>query len=99
MIGFYRRTLDVALRFQFMTLMVFIATVSLTIWLYIIIPKGFFPTQDTGIIIGITEVAQDASYNQMARLQQAGEQDRAEESVGLFGGVFGRRGLRRSDRE
>ena len=70
MIGFYRRTLDVALRFQFLTLMVFIATVSLTVWLYIIIPKGFFPTQDTGIIIGITEVAQDASYNQMARLQQ-----------------------------
>jgi hydrophobe/amphiphile efflux-1 (HAE1) family protein len=71
LLGFYKRTLDVALRFQFLTLLVFIATVSLTVWLYIIIPKGFFPTQDTGIIIGITEVAEDASYNQMARLQQA----------------------------
>jgi hydrophobe/amphiphile efflux-1 (HAE1) family protein len=70
MLSFYTRTLDVALRFQFITLLIFIATVSLTVWLYIIIPKGFFPTQDTGIIIGITEVAQDASFDQMARLQQ-----------------------------
>jgi multidrug efflux pump subunit AcrB len=70
MLGFYRRTLDIALRFRFITLMVFLATVSVTVFLYIIIPKGFFPTQDTGIIIGITEVAQDASYDQMARLQQ-----------------------------
>ena len=70
MLSFYKRTLDVALRFQFITLLIFIATVTLTVWLYIIIPKGFFPTQDTGIIIGITEVAQDASYDQIARLQQ-----------------------------
>ena len=70
MLKFYERTLDVALKFQFVTLMVFIATVTLTVLLYIVIPKGFFPTQDTGIIMGITEVAQDASYDQMARLQQ-----------------------------
>jgi hydrophobe/amphiphile efflux-1 (HAE1) family protein len=70
MLNFYKRTLDVALRFQFITLLVFLATVTLTVYLYIIIPKGFFPTQDTGIIIAITEVAQDASYDQMARLQQ-----------------------------
>ncbi len=70
MLGFYRRTLDIALHFRFVTLMVFIATVSVTVYLYIVIPKGFFPTQDTGIIIGITEVAQDASYDQIARLQQ-----------------------------
>jgi hydrophobe/amphiphile efflux-1 (HAE1) family protein len=69
-IGFYAKTLDIALRFRFITLMVFLATVSLTVVLYIIIPKGFFPTQDTGIIIGITEVAQDASYSQMATLQR-----------------------------
>jgi multidrug efflux pump subunit AcrB len=70
MLNFYRRTLDVALRFQFITLLIFIATVSLTAYLYVIIPKGFFPTQDTGIIIAITEVAEDASYDQIARLQQ-----------------------------
>jgi hydrophobe/amphiphile efflux-1 (HAE1) family protein len=67
---FYERTLAVALKFQFITLMVFCATVTLTVLLYIEIPKGFFPTQDTGGIIAITEVAQDASYDQMARLQQ-----------------------------
>ena len=38
--------------------------------LYVIIPKGFFPTQDTGIIIGITDAAQDISYDEMSRLQQ-----------------------------
>jgi hydrophobe/amphiphile efflux-1 (HAE1) family protein len=73
-VSFYGRTLDVALRFRFATLMVFVATVTLTVVLYIIIPKGFFPTQDTGIIIGITEVAQDASYGQMAALQQQVDQ-------------------------
>ena len=71
MVRFYERTLDVALRFRFLTLMVFVATVAVTVGLYILIPKGFFPTQDTGIIIGITDAAQDASYDQMSRLQQA----------------------------
>jgi hydrophobe/amphiphile efflux-1 (HAE1) family protein len=70
MVGFYAKTLDVALRFRLITLMVFLATVSLTCALYVFIPKGFFPTQDTGIIIGITEVAQDASYTQMAARQR-----------------------------
>jgi hydrophobe/amphiphile efflux-1 (HAE1) family protein len=70
MVGFYERTLDVALRFRFITLMVFFATVTLTVGLYVIIPKGFFPVQDTGIIIGITDAAQDSSFDQMATLQQ-----------------------------
>ena len=69
MLRFYERTLDVALRFRFVTLLVFVATVTLTGLLYVVIPKGFFPTQDTGIVIGITEAAQDASYDQMAALQ------------------------------
>jgi hydrophobe/amphiphile efflux-1 (HAE1) family protein len=71
MVNFYRRTLDVALRFQFITLMVFFATVALTCVMYVYIPKGFFPTQDTGIIIGITDAAQDSSFDQMAVLQRA----------------------------
>ena len=50
--------------------MVFIATVAVTGWLFVIIPKGFFPTQDIGLIIGITEGAQDASFERMAKLQQ-----------------------------
>jgi hydrophobe/amphiphile efflux-1 (HAE1) family protein len=67
---FYERTLDIALRFRFITLMVFVATVTLTGVLYVYIPKGFFPTQDTGIIIGITDAAQDSSFGQMAILQR-----------------------------
>jgi hydrophobe/amphiphile efflux-1 (HAE1) family protein len=71
LVRFYERTLDIALRFQFITLMVFVGTVALTVVLYVFIPKGFFPTQDTGIIIGITDAAQDSSFNQMQTLQNA----------------------------
>jgi multidrug efflux pump subunit AcrB len=67
---FYERTLDVALRFRFVTLMVFIATVSVSVMLYVMIPKGFFPDQDTGIIIGTTDAAQDISFQGMQVLQQ-----------------------------
>ena len=68
--GSIERTLDIALRFRFITLMVFFATVAVTGVLYVFIPKGFFPTQDTGIIIGITDAAQDTSFNQMSMLQR-----------------------------
>jgi len=70
LVNFYERTLDIALRFRFITLMVFVATVTLTVVLYVVIPKGFFPTQDTGIIIGITDAAQDSSFAHMAILQR-----------------------------
>ena len=66
--GFYRRTLDVVLRHQFLTLMVFFATMALSIYLYVIIPKGFFPTQDTGLVTGFAESAQDVSPQEMARM-------------------------------
>ena len=66
--GFYRRTLDVVLRHQFLTLMVFFATMALSIHLYVIIPKGFFPTQDTGLVTGFAESAQDVSPQEMARM-------------------------------
>ena len=69
LIGFYRRTLDVALRFRFITLMTFLGTVTLTVVLYIYIPKGFFPIQDVGLIVATTEGAQNASFQQMMRLQ------------------------------
>jgi hydrophobe/amphiphile efflux-1 (HAE1) family protein len=69
-LGFYRRTLDVALRFRFLTLMVFLATVTVTAALFVTIPKGFFPTQDIGLILGVSEGAQSASFQQMSRLQQ-----------------------------
>ena len=71
LLGFYRRTLDVALNFRLLTLLVFLATVATTIYLYIIIPKGFFPAQDTGVIIGVTEAAQDTSFRKMAEISKA----------------------------
>ena len=70
MVGFYERTLDVALRLRFLTLMVFFAVVAATGVLFYIIPKGFFPAQDTGIIIGVTDAAQDVSFDAMTRLQK-----------------------------
>jgi hydrophobe/amphiphile efflux-1 (HAE1) family protein len=69
MISFYSRTLDVALRFQFITLMTFLGTLTLTVVLFIHIPKGFFPIQDIGLIVGTSEGAQNASFQQMVRLQ------------------------------
>ncbi len=68
-LAFYRRTLDVALRHRFITLLTFLATVALTVFLYIDIPKGFFPAQDTGIVMGVTEGAQDVSFKEMSRIQ------------------------------
>jgi multidrug efflux pump len=70
MIAFYGRTLRVVLRYQTITLLVALGTLVLTIWLYIVIPKGFFPVQDTGVIQGITQAPQDVSFTAMADKQQ-----------------------------
>jgi len=70
MVAFYRRTLDIALRHQAITLGVFFTTLLLTIALAIEIPKGFFPIQDTGMIGGLAEAAQDVSPSDMMRLQR-----------------------------
>ena len=63
----YDRGLVVALRHRFITLMVMLATVAATGWLFVVIPKGFFPEQDTGLILGVTEAAEDISPAGMAR--------------------------------
>ena len=55
---------------HFITLLVFLGTVSLSVYLYIIIPKGFFPPQDNGVVLGITEAAQDVSFKEMVNVQQ-----------------------------
>jgi hydrophobe/amphiphile efflux-1 (HAE1) family protein len=70
MLAGYRRTLDIVLRHQAMTLAVFFATLALTILLAITMPKGFFPIQDTGMIGGLAEAAQDVSPAEMMRLQR-----------------------------
>ncbi|HVY17770.1 MAG TPA: multidrug efflux RND transporter permease subunit [Rhodopila sp.] len=66
----YRRTLDVALRFKFVTLMVFLGTLALTGYLFVLIPKGFFPSQDTGVVFGVTEGSQDISFDAMSDIQR-----------------------------
>ena len=66
----YRRTLGFVLRHQAVTLAVFFATMALTIVLAVKIPKGFFPIQDTGMIQGLAEAAQDVSPMEMMRLQR-----------------------------
>jgi multidrug efflux pump subunit AcrB len=66
----YDRALVVALRHRFITLMAMLATVAATAWLFIIIPKGFFPTQDTGLLLGVTEAAEDISPAGMSAIQE-----------------------------
>ncbi|MBV8703375.1 MAG: efflux RND transporter permease subunit, partial [Acetobacteraceae bacterium] len=69
MVAFYRRTLDVALRHSLFTLLTFLVTLAVTVLLYVVIPKGFFPSQDNGVVIGISEGAEDVSFKEMSRIQ------------------------------
>jgi len=71
MIDLYRRTLSWVLDRQRATLVVAVATLVATILLYVFIPKGFFPVQDTGMILGISEAPQSISFTAMAQRQQA----------------------------
>jgi multidrug efflux pump len=70
LIAFYGRTLRVVLRYQTITLLVAAATLVLTVVLYIVIPKGFFPVQDTGVIQGISQASQSISFDAMAEKQR-----------------------------
>jgi HAE1 family hydrophobic/amphiphilic exporter-1 len=67
MLNVYRRALTVVLKHQPLTLLVFVATVAATVALYIVIPKGFFPQQDTGFITGVAEANQDISFAGMSQ--------------------------------
>ena len=69
MLGFYQRTLDWVLAHPRLTLGVMFATFGLTVWLFILVPKGFFPTEDTGSISISTEAAQDISFDAMRAYQ------------------------------
>ncbi|MGA7295033.1 MAG: efflux RND transporter permease subunit [Terriglobales bacterium] len=70
MIAFYGRTLKVVLRYQTITLLVALGTLVLTVFLYILIPKGFFPVQDTGVIQGISQAPETISFDAMSEKQQ-----------------------------
>jgi hydrophobic/amphiphilic exporter-1 (mainly G- bacteria), HAE1 family len=71
LISGYEQTLSIALRFRFVTLMIFFATLGVTVYLFVVIPKGFFPVQDTGVLYAVTDAPQDISYEEMLRRQQA----------------------------
>ncbi|HJZ65838.1 MAG TPA: multidrug efflux RND transporter permease subunit [Candidatus Acidoferrum sp.] len=92
-IAFYGRTLQVVLRYRATTLLITIATLVGTILLYIYVPKGFFPVQDTGVILGISEAPQSISFRSMAaRQRQLADvilQDSAVESLSSFIGIDG----------
>jgi multidrug efflux pump len=92
-IRFYDRTLAWVLRHRRETLVVAVGTLVLTIVLYFVIPKGFFPVQDTGVILGISEAPQTVSFTAMAERQQALAReilkDPAVESLSSFIGIDG----------
>jgi multidrug efflux pump len=92
-IEMYGRGVKVVLRHQTLTLLVTAATLVLTIFLYYVVPKGFFPVQDTGVILGISEAPQTVSFAGMAERQQALAavilKDPDVESISSFIGVDG----------
>ena len=92
-IAWYGRTLTVVLRYRFITLLVTIGTLVGTLLLYVVIPKGFFPVQDTGVILGISEAPQTVSFTSMAERQQKLVdillQDPAVDNISSFIGVDG----------
>ncbi len=92
-IDFYGRTLKWVLKHQLATLIVAVATLALTVILYVIVPKGFFPVQDTGIIQGISEATESISFPLMAQRQQQLSaiilKDPAVDSLSSFIGIDG----------
>jgi HAE1 family hydrophobic/amphiphilic exporter-1 len=89
----YSRLLDLALRHSLTTLCIFFATVTLSVYLFAIIPKGFFPQQDNGFLTGVSEAAQDISFAEMERHQEALSEivqaDPAVDSIAMFIGGGG----------
>src|SRR5713226_6905708 len=92
-IAFYGRTLQFVLRYRATTLLITAATLVGTILLYIYVPKGFFPVQDTGVLLGVSEGPQNVSFAAMAKRQQLLAtvilKDPAVESLSSFIGIDG----------
>jgi hydrophobic/amphiphilic exporter-1 (mainly G- bacteria), HAE1 family len=93
MLHAYERGLDLALRWSKTTLLIFFATLALSVYLFVVIPKGFFPQQDNGLITAASEAAQDISFADMKRHQeelgQIVQADPAVASVAMFIGGGG----------
>jgi HAE1 family hydrophobic/amphiphilic exporter-1 len=96
MLNAYERGLDLAMRWKLTTLVIFFATLGLSVYLFIIIPKGFFPQQDIGLITATSEANQDISFAEMKRRQEAfgaiAQADPAVASVAMAIGGNGRAG-------
>ena len=71
MLRSYERGLDLAMNWRRTTLIIFFATLALSVYLFMIIPKGFFPQQDIGLITATSEASQDISFAEMVRQQEA----------------------------
>jgi len=90
MLNTYQWTLDRVIAFKSIMLMVTLGTFFATIVLYIVVPKGFFPTEDTGYMIGITEGATDVSFPAMSQLQrQVADLVRADPAVAYVNSTVG----------
>src|SRR6266404_3497953 len=86
----YEWSLDRVLRYKAVTLIVTLATLAISVWLYVIIPKGFFPTEDTGFISASTEGSSDISFQGMVHLQrQVAEIIRADPAVDYVNSTVG----------
>jgi HAE1 family hydrophobic/amphiphilic exporter-1 len=93
MLNGYRRSLDLALRHHRVTFTFFVASLAATGYLFVTIPKGFFPIQDNGLILGLSEAGQDTSFAEMAKHQLAlariVSSDPAVDTVGMAVGASG----------
>jgi len=93
MLHAYERGLDLALRHSLTTLCIFFATVALSVYLFVIIPKGFFPQQDNGFLTAVSEASQDISFADMKRhqeeLSRIVQADPAVDSIAMFIGGGG----------
>jgi HAE1 family hydrophobic/amphiphilic exporter-1 len=93
MLHAYERGLDLALRWKPVTLLIFFATIALSVHLFMIIPKGFFPQQDNGFLTGVSEASQDISFAEMKRKQEElsaiVQADPAVDSIAMFIGGGG----------
>ena len=97
-VAFYAWTLRAVLGFPFLTLIVFFATIALTVVLYIKMPKDYFPIDDSGLIYGVSQSSSDTSFQSMTKFQQqledAVESDPAVAGVGSFlGSMTANRGM------
>src|SRR6202030_4067548 len=93
MLRSYERGLDLAMSWRRTTLVIFFATLALSVYLFMIIPKGFFPQQDIGLISATSEASQDISFAEMIRQQEAlGAIVQADPAVATVGSVIGGNG-------